>query len=85
MILVVEAAISVIILIARFHWALLYTNDRRIVRLVSRLLVPLAVYTAFDGALCVATGVIKVGPARYCSPRHSMRCNSRNDGLKCVR
>jgi hypothetical protein len=26
----------------------------------------LAVYTAFDGALCVATGVIKVGPARHC-------------------
>ena len=55
MILVVEAVVSVVILVARFHWARLYTDDDRIVRLVSRLLVPLAVYTAFDGVLCVAT------------------------------
>jgi MATE family multidrug resistance protein len=59
LILVVEAVISTVILFVRYHWARLYTDDDRIVRLVSRLLVPLAVYTAFDGVLCVATGLIK--------------------------
>ena len=59
MILAVEAVISVALLVVRHHWARLYTSDERIVRLVSTLLVPLAVYTAFDGVLCVATGVIK--------------------------
>lgn len=57
--LAVEAVISAVILVARFHWAKLYTDDDRIVRLVSNLLVPLAVYTAFDGVLSIASGVIK--------------------------
>lgn len=59
LILAVEAVISVALLAVRFHWARLYTEDDRIVRLVSKLLVPLAVYTAFDGVLCVASGLIK--------------------------
>ena len=46
-------------LAARRDWGRLYTDDDRVVHLVDRLLVPLAVYTAFDGVLCVATGVIK--------------------------
>jgi MATE family multidrug resistance protein len=56
---VVEFFISVAILAVKDFWARLYTDDARVVRLVSRLLLPLAVYTAFDGALCVASGAIK--------------------------
>ena len=59
MIVAVEAAVSVAVLAARRDWGRLYTGDDRVVHLVDRLLVPLAVYTAFDGVLCVATGVIK--------------------------
>jgi len=59
MILVVEAAVSVAILLVKDVWGSLYTADERVVSTVSKLLVPLAVYTAFDGALCVASGAIK--------------------------
>ena len=59
MILAVECVVSVVILLVKDAWARLYTSDARVVSLVSKLLVPLAVYTAFDGALCVATGAIK--------------------------
>ena len=59
MILVVECVVSVAILLVKDAWARLYTADERVVSLVSKLLVPLAVYTAFDGALCVATGAVK--------------------------
>ena len=59
MILVVEAAVSVAILLVKDEWGRLYTADERVVSTVSKLLVPLAVYTAFDGALCVASGAIK--------------------------
>jgi len=59
MILVVECVVSVVILLVKDAWARLYTADERVVSLVSKLLVPLAVYTAFDGALCVATGAVK--------------------------
>ena len=40
----------------------------------SRLTVPA------KGAACRHT----VGPAGYCSPRHTVPCNSRNEGSKCV-
>ena len=59
MVLGVEVLVSAAILSARRRWASLYTDDERVVRSVARLLVPLAVYTAFDGVLCVASGVIK--------------------------
>ena len=59
LILAVEFIVSALLLAVKKHWGRLYTNDERIVRLVSALLVPLAVYTFFDGMLCVATGVIK--------------------------
>lgn len=59
MILVIEAFISLVILAVKDVWAMLYTSDTRVVRLVSQLLIPLAIYTAFDGVLCVATGTIK--------------------------
>ena len=59
MIVTVEAAVSVAVLAARRDWGRLYTDDDRVVHLVERLLVPLSVYTAFDGVLCVASGVIK--------------------------
>ena len=59
MILVLEALVSVAILLVKDAWARLYTTDEKVVSLVSKLLVPLAVYTAFDGALCVASGAIK--------------------------
>jgi hypothetical protein len=26
----------------------------------------------------------RAGPGRYCPPRHTMPCNSRNEGSKCV-
>jgi hypothetical protein len=29
-------------------------------------------------------GVAGNGPGRYCSPRHLMLCNSRDEGSKCV-
>ena len=59
LILAVEFIVSALLLAVKKHWGRLYTNDERIVRLVSALLVPLAVYTFFDGILCVATGVIR--------------------------
>ncbi len=59
LILAVELIVSTLLLAVKRHWGRLYTDDERIVRLVSELLVPLAVYTFFDGMLCVATGVIK--------------------------
>ena len=66
MILVVEAAVSVAILLVKDVWGSLYTADERVVSTVSKLLVPLAVYTAFDGALCVAS----------CTPRgRRVQCN----------
>ncbi|EEH53418.1 Multidrug/Oligosaccharidyl-lipid/Polysaccharide flippase superfamily, partial [Micromonas pusilla CCMP1545] len=59
LILIVEAAVSAVILLARKSWGKIYSADDDVVSLVSALLVPLAIYTAFDGVLCVATGVIK--------------------------
>ena len=59
MILVVEVIISLVILSVKDVWAELYTSDTKVIKLVSKLLTPLAIYTAFDGALCVATGTIK--------------------------
>ena len=59
MILVLELLVSVAILLVKDKWARLYTTDEKVVTLVAKLLVPLAVYTAFDGALCVASGAIK--------------------------
>ena len=59
MILVLELLVSVAILLVKDAWARLYTTDEKVVALVAKLLVPLAVYTAFDGALCVASGAIK--------------------------
>ena len=81
LILAVEFVVSTLLLAVKKHWGRLYTNDERIVRLVSALLVPLAVYTFFDGMLCVATGVIKAcgrqwiaGPSFFQLLRRFLAC-----------
>ena len=40
-----------------------------------------------DGALTAAAAAAaddEIGPGRYCSPRHRMRCKSRKDGATCL-
>jgi hypothetical protein len=45
-----------------------------------------AYYAAWSGAYGAESGLdgLSAGPGGYCSPRHWVSCNSRDEGAKCV-
>ena len=59
LIIVVEIVVSALVYLSRGSWGALFTKDTDVTNLLSKLMVPLAFYVAFDALCCVSTSILR--------------------------
>ena len=59
LIVVVEIVVSALVFFSRKTWGCLFTKDTDVTDLLSKLMVPLAFYVAFDALCCVSTSILR--------------------------
>jgi len=64
-----ELVVSLVVYLLRDHWGAAFTSDARVRALVSKLMLPLAVYVFFDAICCVSTSVLRgAGRQAFAAP-----------------
>ena len=59
LIIVVEIVVSALVYLSRGSWGAMFTKDTDVTNLLSKLMVPLAFYVAFDALCCVSTSILR--------------------------